>query len=115
MFIDEEKEQLNISDHCLVRSWFNLGPQTKTNWKNAEFRRIEWIMKDQDSLEKFEKDLLPKIGKKISFNSMMEKIKSSQNKILRKSKRIKIGSRGNVKVTAAEWVDLELIDNIKQK
>ena len=31
MFIDEEKEQLNISDHCLVRSWFNLGPQTKTN------------------------------------------------------------------------------------
>ena len=115
MFIDEEKEQLNISDHCLVRSWFNLGPQTKTNWKNPEFRRIEWIMKDQDSIEKFEKDLLPKIGKKTSFNSLMEKIKSSQNKILKKSKRIRIGSRGNMKVSAAEWVDMELIDNIKER
>jgi len=24
MFIDEEKELLNISDHCLVRAWFNV-------------------------------------------------------------------------------------------
>ena len=70
-------------------------------------------MKDQDSLEKFEKDLLPKIGKKTSFNSLMEKIKSSQSKILKKNKRIRIGSRGDMKVTAAEWVDIELIDNIK--
>ena len=45
----------------------------------------------------------------------MEKIKSSQSKILKKNKRIRIGSRGNMKVTAAEWVDIELIDNIKER
>ena len=45
----------------------------------------------------------------------MEKIKTSQNRILKKSKRVRVGSRGNMKVAAAEWVDLELIDNIKER
>ena len=82
IYINEEKEQLNISDHCLVRSWYNIGPQAKKIWKNTEFRTIEWIMKDQDSLKKLEIDLLPKIGKKINFNKLMEKIITSQNRIL---------------------------------
>merc|ERR1711874_760655 len=105
---------MGISDHCLVKLWYNIGPQAKTSWKNPEFRRIEWIMKDQDFLKKLEVDL-PKIGNKIKLNKLMEKIKTSQNKILKRSKRIRIGSRGNMKVSAAEWVDLELIDNIKER
>ena len=113
MFIDEEKELLNISDHCLVRAWFKVGPQPKTNWKKPEFKEIEWIKKDVDSLKEFEKDLLPKLGKKTSFDGLMRKIKTSQNKVLKKKKRIRIGRRGNKKVTAAEWVDIELIENIK--
>ena len=76
---------------------------------------IEWIKKDQDSLKKMELDLLPKIGKKVSFNKLMKKIKTFQNKILKKSKRIRIGSRGNRRIAAAEWVDIELIDNIKER
>ena len=104
MYIDENKEQLNISDHCLVRSWYNIGQQVKTNWKNPEFKTIEWIKKDQDSLKEMELDLLPKIGKKVNFNKLMKKIKTSQNKILKKSKRIRIGSRGNRRVATAEWI-----------
>jgi len=34
MYIDEEKELLNISYHCLVRAWFKMGPKQRTNWKN---------------------------------------------------------------------------------
>merc|ERR1711874_497881 len=64
--------------------------------------------------ERFERDLLPKIGKKTSFDSLM-RIKYSQNKILKKNKRIRIGMREHKRVTAAEWVDIELIDNIKVK
>ena len=89
MFIDEEKEFLNISDHCLVRAWFKVGPQPKTNWKKPEFKEIEWIKKDVDSLKEFEKDLLPKLGKKTSFDGLMRKIKTSQNKVLKKKKEIK--------------------------
>ena len=60
-----------------------------------------------------EEDLLPKIGKKISFNGLMKKIKISQEKVLKKSKRIKGGKKGDMRIAAAEWVDEELIDNIK--
>jgi len=41
----------------------------------------------------------------------MKKIKISQDKELKKSKRIK-EKKGNMRI-AAEWVDEELIDNIK--
>ena len=43
----------------------------------------------------------------------MKKIKISQEKILKKSKRIKVGRKGDTRVAAAEWVDEELIENIK--
>ena len=65
MHIDEEKVLLNISDHCLVRAWFKVGPQTRTNWKKTLFKEIEWIKRDEKSLEEFENDLIPKIGKKV--------------------------------------------------
>ena len=45
----------------------------------------------------------------------MEKIKTSQNRNLKRSKRVRVGSRGNMKVAAAEWVDLKLIYNIKER
>ena len=63
-------------------------------------------------MKEFENDLLPKLGKRTSFDGFMKKIKTSQNKVLKKRKRIRIGRRGNKKITAAEWVDIELIENI---
>ena len=39
MYVDEEKELLNISDHCLVRAWFKVGPQPRTNWKKKQKSR----------------------------------------------------------------------------
>ena len=40
MYIDEEKTQLNISDHCLVRAWFKVGTNNeRTNWKKAKNQR----------------------------------------------------------------------------
>merc|ERR1711874_848532 len=79
--------------------------------KKPEFKEIKWIKKDVDSLKEFEKDL-PKLSQKTSFDGLMRKVKTSQNKVLKK-KRIRIGRRENNKVTAAEWVDIELIENIK--
>ena len=42
----------------------------------------------------------------------MKKVKTTQDIVLKKKKRIKVGKRGKQKVIAAEWVDIELIDNI---
>ena len=38
MHIDEEKELLNISDHCQVRAWFKIGNEGKTNCKKKDKR-----------------------------------------------------------------------------
>ena len=42
----------------------------------------------------------------------MKKLKTTQDAVLKKKKRIKIGKRGKHTVIAAEWVDMELIENI---
>ena len=43
----------------------------------------------------------------------MKNIKISQEKVLKKSKRIKVGKKGDIRIAATEWVDEELIENIK--
>jgi len=60
------------------------------------------------NLRKFEAAFLPKIGKSTIFGGFMRKIKTTQD-VLRKKK---IGKRGKQTILAAEWVDLELTDNI---
>merc|ERR1711874_436451 len=60
MYIDEEKIQLNISDHCLVRVWFRIGTNNeRTKWKKAKFKEIKWISKKENSLKNFEEKFLP--------------------------------------------------------
>ena len=43
----------------------------------------------------------------------MGKIKYTLNSTMRKKKRIKVGGRGKKTILAAEWVDAEMISNIK--
>merc|ERR1711874_302898 len=74
-------------------------------------KEIQWIKKDEESFKKFEAAFLPKIGKSTSFGGFMKKVKTTQDVVLKKKKRIKVGKRGKQNVIA-EWVDLELIDNI---
>merc|ERR1711874_571261 len=53
------------------------------------------------------------IGKKISFKKCIDKLKISLNSTMKRKKRIKLGSKKKVTLLAAEWVDNELIENIK--
>ena len=66
-------------------------------------------------MKEMEMDLVPMIGKKVSFNDFMRKIKISQERKLKKRKRIKIGKKGDTRIAAAEWVDEELKENIKKR
>ena len=45
---------LRISDHCLVRAWFKVGPTSKICWKNnKKLKIVPVIKKDEESLEQF--------------------------------------------------------------
>ena len=46
MHIDEDRMQLDISDHCVVRAWFKLKSRgDRTSWKNNKTKEIVWIKK----------------------------------------------------------------------
>ena len=55
MHIDENREELNISDHNLVKTWFNIGRGEKTTWKKPRYEQIEWYKRYQESITMMEK------------------------------------------------------------
>merc|ERR1712030_215905 len=93
MYIDEDKIQLDISDHCVVRAWFKINPRENKNWKNKGYKEISWIAKEEDRMKDFERTFLPKIGRHISFKRCMGKIKHSMELTMRRKKRIKLGKK----------------------
>ena len=114
MYVDEDRTMLSISDHSLVRVWFRFGTNSdKPDWKGKKSKIITWISREEDRMEIFESSFQTKIGKKIYFKKCMNKMKNTLNSTMRRSKRIKLRSNKNVKLLAAEWVDDELIGNIK--
>merc|ERR1711874_775665 len=114
MHIDEDKTMLNISDHNLVRAWFKIGPNNnKPSWKKPTKKHITWISRDEDRLNLCANSFKEKIGKKHSFWKCMSKLKTSIDETMKRRKMINLGGKGKLKLISAEWVDKELIDNIK--
>merc|ERR1711874_767036 len=54
-----------------------------------------------------------KIGKKISFDKCMGKLKSTINETLKRRKKIKVAGKNQTRMISAPWVDQELIESIK--
>ena len=114
MYIDEEKTMLNISDHNLVRVWFQLGTNSnKPSWKKNTSKTITWISRDDDRLNQCASSFKSKIGKKISFKKCIDKLKVSVNSTMKRRKKLRPGGKRKMKLLAAEWVDKELLENIK--
>ena len=113
MYIDEDRIQLDISDHCVVRAWFKINQRgSNTNWKKNEYKEISWIAREEDRMETFKNNFLPKVGKHKSFKKCIKKIKDSMELTMRRRKMIKLGKKGKETILAAKWVDQELIENI---
>ena len=64
MYVDENKEELSISDHNLVKAWFNIGEEEKPSWKKPSYEIIKWYKKDLKSMKKMEEDLITMIGRR---------------------------------------------------
>merc|ERR1711874_821800 len=49
MYINEDRDMLNISDHNLVRTWFRINPERyKPKWKKTTKKCLSWISRDED-------------------------------------------------------------------
>ena len=113
MLIDEEKTMLNISDHNLIRAWFKLGNTKHNNQVDRKAsKKLTWISREPDRIEKCVEDFKKKIGKKISFEGCMGKIKTAMECTMRRQKRIRRKDKKRITLTSAPWVDETLINNI---
>ena len=61
MRVDENAEELNISDHNLIRSWFKVGRERGASWGKTKLEVGTWYSIDEVSLNKMEKDLEKRI------------------------------------------------------
>ena len=60
-----------------------------------------------------EKDLEKRIKGPTSFNSMMKKVEIMQDRNLRKTRKIRIGRKGNKQILSAEWMDRQALRCIR--
>ena len=61
-----------------------------------------WYKKDEESLKMMEEDLVATLGKSTSFNLLMKKIETSQNKTLKVKKKMRIGINKGKSIVAAK-------------
>merc|ERR1711970_1234123 len=111
MWIDEGKTQLNISDHNLVRAWFKMKPDRYKIKKKKSKKKITWISRKAECLQKCLESFKRKVGRKHSFKGCINKLKTSVEHTMRKSVKKKPGNK-NQPLRAAPWVDKELTDSI---
>ena len=105
MRVDENGEELNISDHNLVRCWFRIGRTKATKWGTSKTETRVWYTQNPKALEEMEKDLENRVRGPMSFKGMMAIISVTQEKHLKKSKKIQIGEKEKEEVLAAPWMD----------
>ena len=112
MWIDEDRTMLDISDHNLVRAWFKLKHENYSVKKKRPKKKITWISRKAECLQMCLESFKGKIGKKYSFKSCINKLKTSVEHTMKKSFKKKQGNK-NQDIKAAPWVDKELTDNIE--
>ena len=80
---------MNISDHNLVRVWFQIGNNNnfRTYFKKKPVKEIIWISREQDRLNLCAESFKAKIGKKISFKKCMKKLKVSTESTMKKGRK----------------------------
>ena len=60
MEIDEKKEVINISDHCLINVKCNIRGKDKNKFRKIEWEEEEYYRKDQEAMEEFKKEMMEK-------------------------------------------------------
>ena len=104
-----------MSDHNLVRAWFNIGRGDIKKWEKNKHEIRTWFKKDEESLTKLEEDLLTRINGPTSFNNLLNKIEIAQDRTLKVQKKMGTGINEGERILAAEWVDDEVQAYLKER
>ena len=114
MYIDEDGEFTETSDHNLVLTYLNLK-NNETKWEKGKSEIRTYFSLDEDRLELFIEDLKTKINTNTNLKNLHIKIEKSQEKNLKIQKKMKLGKKHNKTTVEPEWVDEELKSEIKKR
>merc|ERR1712082_33627 len=115
MWVDEDKTMLNISDHNLVRAWFNIGGDNTPKQHKKLVKEITWISREPGRIKLCAENFKTKIGKRCSFKKCIGKVRSSMEYAMRRKLKKKKGKNKKYIMKAATWVDEELLRNINHR
>lgn len=115
MYIDEQKEMFDLSDHNLITVNFAMKHE-KTRFQKNKWITSEYYKTDEASLEKFCAKLEENITKtKINnIEEMDETIKSTAEKELKKKIKRKVCTK-NKEIKEPLWITQEIRDAIKKR
>ena len=82
-----------------------MGRINGTDWKKPKTELREWYTLDQEAINKMEKEVENRMKNPILFRGMMGVIAISQERHLKRSRRILLGKNGKEEVLAAPWMD----------
>merc|ERR1711888_42737 len=114
MFIDEDGELTETSDHNVVLTYLKLKYNEK-KWEKGKSEVRTYFSLDEDKLELFIEDLKKNINQNINLKNLHIKIEKAQEKNLKIQKKMKLGKKYNKKTVEPEWVDEELKSEIKKR
>merc|ERR1711888_123855 len=114
MFIDEDGEFTETSDHDVVLTYLNLKHNEK-KWEKGKSEIRTYFSLDEDKLELFIKDLKENINQNTNLKNLHIKIEAAQEKNLKIQKKMKLGKKYDKITVEPAWVDEELKTEIKKR
>ena len=114
MVIDEEKEELNISDHCLVTTELRLREKGGVKF-GKEKKKITYYKRDRETLEKV-RDEVKKVWREgMGGAEMWEKLVETHERIAKREFEVRVGKKRGKKIVEAEWVTREIREEVKKR
>merc|ERR1712055_205993 len=114
MFIDENGDLTETSDHNVVLTYLNLKKNDE-KWEKGKSEIRTYFSLDEDRIEMFIEDLKAKINPNTNLKNLHTKIEKAQGKNLKIQKKMTLGKKCNKLIVEPEWADEELKSEIKKR
>ena len=107
MIIDEDKEVIDFSDHCLVTMELGLRGRPEIFRKGEYVERV-YYRRDKEALQEVKDRVMNEWQEGMRYEDMWRTLEEIQDQVLRRKVRKRVGERKGTKVEEAEWVTDEL-------
>ena len=117
MIIDEDKEEIQFSDHNLVTISIGLrgGGGVSFGKDNKKVVTEYYYKKDAESLRQLREELEETWDIGLSYEVLWGRLEEAQDRILKKQRRRRIGDKGGERIIESAWMTEDIRKGIKKR